>query len=359
MAALMACAKAGAQGRDLADRPELSELGPLLASAREHGCLSVVAAPLLSLPGLPPELTALLDRALARAWAAHEVTAANLGPILRQAAEVGIRVVVYKGAAQAARYYAKPWVRPMADVDLLVGKDDDARLATLLAAHGFRRRSTPGRAVTESLGGYEHSYVAPTPGARVLDVHTAPTQPARYRLPVDEMIERARPGTMFGAPVRFLIPEDELLVMAVNQAYDHFRMGFLRHLDAWLISQHANVDWSALARAARAVGAATATWLTLSTAHRLADVPVDAGALAAIEPSRSRRAWLRALLDDDHSGEPRWSLPRRIEQLLLLYPVMDGPAGFARFVAHHGALRVLDAADQLIHRVRRRDRPQP
>ena len=307
--------------------------------------------PLRSLRNCPAELASELDRIQSAAWAVHAITAAAIGPVLEQASEQGITVVVYKGAAQAARYYKQPWTRSMADVDLLVRDDQKERLYEILAARNFRGRFTPGRVLTERVS-HERSFVPPTPGARVLDIHTSPTPPARYRLPVDDMIARSVPGTLFDAPVRFLTAEDELLVMAVNQAYDHFRMGFVRYLDAWLISSRLVVDWKSLVKVAQLAGAATTTWLTLSNAKRVAGVDVPAEVLDEIEPSLVRRGWLRALLDTGGWGDPRFVLPRRIEQLLLVYPVIDRPLTFVGFLTHHGRLRLLDAFQVLSEKVR-------
>jgi hypothetical protein len=282
------------------------------------------------------------------------LTVASIGPVLLQASDEKITVVVYKGAAQAARYYQEPWMRAMADVDILVGEGQQHRLYEILSSRGFRLRFTPGRVVTERVS-HERSYAPPTPGARAIDIHTAPTPPARYRLPVMDMISRSRPGTLFDAPVRYLTPEDELLVMAVNQAYDHFRSGFVRHLDAWLITNREPIDWDYLVTTARQAGAATTTWLTLSNAKRTAGVAVPQEVLDALEPSWPRRAWFKALLRTEGDGDPRFTLSRRIEQVLLVYPVIDRPRDFARFVAVHGGLRLLDVGQAIINHYVRRD----
>jgi hypothetical protein len=158
------------------------------------------------------------------------------------------------------------------------------------------------------------------------------------------MLHRAQPGTLFGAPARFLTAADELLVMAANQAHDHYRFGLLRYLDAWLIVERSAVDWEALITTAHAAGVATATWMTLANARRFTGAAVPERVLERLQPSGLRRAWLRGTIDLRVSGEPRYALPRRLEQLLLLYPTLDQPRHFVRFAAVHGALRLLDGA---------------
>jgi hypothetical protein len=346
---LIEYAKAGAAGIEAPVLRETPDPHELVAAARGQRCLALVAAPLRALPRCPPDLMRDLERVEAKAWARYMVTAAAIGPILRQAADDGLTIVVYKGAAQAERYYAQPWTRSMADVDLLVSERDRELLCNILSSQGFRLLTTPGRAFSVRAS-HERAYVPPAPGALGLDVHVSPAPPSRYPLPVTEMIARSSRGLVFDAPVRFLAPEDELLVTAVNQAYDHYRRGLLRYLDAWLVTQHAEVDWARLVRAARATDAAGATWLMLSNARRLAGVAVPDETLAALQPSTVRQAWMRALLNTEGAGlgEPRFSMPRRAEQLLLVYPFIDRPGRFVRFAALHGGLRLLDAGQKIV-----------
>lgn len=347
---LVSLAKAAARG-DETPGVATEDFASLVVQARALRCLPLVAEALSTLPNCPRELTGELERSTSGAWAVHMMTHASFGPILSEAFDSGIAVVVYKGAAQASRYYRHQFGRPMLDIDLLVSRDQEAAFHQILFARGFQLLVTPGRSWTSQVG-YESTFTSPVSGARTIDVHTAPTPPARYPMPIARMLARSVSGTLFDAPVRFLAPEDELLVMAVNQAYDHFRSGFIRLLDAWLITTQEVVDWDRLVYDARVAGAGTALWLTLLSARRVACAPVPQKALDRLKPDWFRRTWLEALLDTDDQCEPRHQAHRRIEQLLLAYPLIDRPLGFARFTAYHGGLRLLDFAQQAVDRLR-------
>jgi len=350
--ALVRCAKAGAWSARAPQLAPLPDWGALVEGARAQHALAIVGRALRALPDCPAALREELERIDTGCWATLTVTSATVGPMLARAAAAGIRVVVYKGAAQAARYYDEPWGRAMSDVDLLVRPEDAARLHALLAGAGFAiLASPPGRRWT-ARASHERTFIPPAPGARMLDVHTAPAPPARYRFAVEEMVARATAGTLFDAPVHFLAPEDELVVMAANQAYDHFRFGLLRFLDAWLVIERSTIDWDQLVSVAEGAGAAAAAWLTLANARRIAGASVPDAVLARLRPPPARRIWLEALLDTSGSGEPRSALPRRLEQLLLVYPTVDRARDFVRFATHHGGLRALDAADELWRRLR-------
>lgn len=341
--ALIRCAKAAAWNAGAPPLEQLPAPETLVEAARAQHALAIVGRSLRALSSCPPSLRDELERIDRGAWATHVVTAASLGPVLAEAAAAGLRVVVYKGAALAARLYDEPWTRAMTDVDVLIGAPQAAHFHDLLARHAFTPLATsPGRTWSVKAS-HERTFVPAAPGARLIDVHTAPAQPARYQFAVDEMLARSEPGRLFEAPVYFLTAADELLVMAANQAHDHYRLGLLRYLDAWLLTTRAAVDWEALLTTARTAGVATAAWLTLTNASRVAGAVVPATVLEALRPPPLRGAWLRAALDLDDSGEPRHALPRRLEQLLLLYPTLDRPGDFIRFAAVHGARRILDA----------------
>ncbi|MEP6651733.1 MAG: nucleotidyltransferase family protein [Myxococcales bacterium] len=344
--ALMSCAKAGATACPAVVPPKQSAAA-LAQAGRRLRCLSLVAGPISHLPQCPPELSDQLARVLVGTWATYTLTAASVTPVLDQARAAGIKVVVYKGAAQAARYYVDPSARPMTDIDLLVADQDKGGIREILERNRFRMLSTPGRDWTAKVS-HEYTFAPPIDGSRMIDVHTSPTPPARYHLPVTAMLARSTPGVLFGVPVQFLMAEDELIVMATNQAFDHFRSGFVRFLDAWLITTRIAIDWDVVAENARAAGAAAAAWLTLTLAEQIAGVPVPRAVLTRLRPPLARRLWLAALLDTRGMGEPRRQLSRRLEQLLLVYPLIDDTRGFLRFAGFHGRLRLLDASQQLM-----------
>jgi hypothetical protein len=311
----------------------------LLALGREHRFLPLLA------PLLAPRLAAAdaeeVNGLAAAAWASYELTAATLGPLFERAHARGIRLVVYKGAAHAARLYHEPWRRQMQDVDLLVPASDWAAAEDLATSAGYRLIVTPRRSRSVELG-YEKTLVHARPGVRMIDLHIAPAPPLRHPFDPARLFARARPAQVFGAPVLVLALEDELVISAVNQAYDHFRVSLLRAVDGALLMARGPVDWAALIEAAGEAQARTATWLTLRWIQEVAGGEVPATVLQSLHPPRGRTVWLSALLGAARPS-PRFRFPRRIEQLLLTYPLMDHASTFWSYTARHSARRLIDA----------------
>lgn len=315
----------------------------LMAIGRANRCLPLLAPylePLLvSQEGLGREL-AELARAV---WASYELTAATLAPLFRELHTRSIAVIVYKGAAQAARYYREPWRRQMQDIDLLLDPEGMTVVGELLESAGYRLLLTPSRMRTAEVS-HERTFVTDRAGVRMVDLHTFPAPPFRHPFDRPGLFARARPGQVFGAPVRFLAVEDELVVSAVNQAYDHFRGSLLRAVDGALMIGGQSVDWDAVARGAAEAQARVATWMTLRWMRDVAGAQIPVEALKLLEPAPARRAVLRvALRSDGGRPAPRFHLHRRLEQTLLTLPLMDRPATFAAYVGRHGVWRTIDA----------------
>lgn len=333
------CCRA-AQG--LSELPESipdADVATLLAIGREHRCLPLLA-PLV--PRAPTPVARELEQLVQATWASYELTVATLGPVLERAHAMGVRVVVYKGAAHAARWYREPWRRQMQDVDMLLEPEGLRVMQRLLAAAGYQDLIMPRRARSTELS-HERSMVNQTAGVRMVDLHVHPAPPLRYPFDREQMFSRARPLQIFGAPALVLCDEDELIVASVNQAYDHFRGSLLRAVDGTLMIARRAIDWELVLAAADQAEARAATWLTLRWMRDLAGADVPGTVVASLRPSLARTAWLAALLGPPERPWPRFSLPRRLEQALLTFPLMDHPSTFLSYTARHSGRRLIDA----------------
>jgi hypothetical protein len=138
---------------------------------------------------------------------------AFVAPLLRRLRCAGIRVTCFKGIGVAHRVgvYARPELRLVGDVDVLLGSADLVRAVELAAALGF---TTSRRTVLPP-----HHYQLPLTHPRhgLLELHTD-----LYRdLPagtIDTMLARTEPIEVYGAPAEILCDADLWLVCAVHLA---------------------------------------------------------------------------------------------------------------------------------------------
>ena len=117
---------------------------------------------------LPEALTGAIRRARMVVAVRQALTDRQLQALGATAQQLGIPVVLVKGAAAAAAY-PEPWMRPYGDIDLLVDPSDAARLLEALKAQGY--------SYAESAEGHRAWHFPPLvpasrQGARI-EVHTA------------------------------------------------------------------------------------------------------------------------------------------------------------------------------------------
>lgn len=161
---------------------------------------------------------------------------------------LGIEFLVLKGGWLAWHAYPYPGLRPMRDLDLLVGPNDALRVQSALLAMGFE-------GTADSLAAnyaIEHEKHLPplrsaTHGINV-EIHlrlyhkgTAPDQADEY---LHDLMKRQIMEPLGGNEVRYLSVTDTLLHLIVHAAYDHhFNNGPVLIDDiAQILKVHA-VDW--------------------------------------------------------------------------------------------------------------------
>ncbi len=131
---------------------EIEEWDALLAVAQRHGM-----GPLLywhmrgARVPLPQEVLYTLSGTFVRHRHANQVRTRVLGQVLEAFAAVGIEAVVVKGGALSHLLYPEPTLRPMSDVDLLIGRQELLRARQTLVELGMSAPLPPGGESDKSL----------------------------------------------------------------------------------------------------------------------------------------------------------------------------------------------------------------
>jgi Uncharacterised nucleotidyltransferase len=196
-------------------------------------------------------------------------------------AATGAVFVCLKGFANAHRYYADPQVRIVGDLDILVRREDLARVAWALAEAGFR--AVP----TRNLFGFlpEASFVpVVSPDRQVwLDLHVEPDAwPAELGLDADRLFAGAARFTAGGTTHLAPSHEHAMVLIVTNLAKDRFGPEGMRKVaDAFmLLGAVPGLDWQEVARIlarggfSRAFAATTALLAGLGVPGRLLPQPL-------------------------------------------------------------------------------------
>lgn len=195
-------------------------------------------------------------------------------------------VIVLKGAHLARHVYENPALRAMADIDLLLRREDLSaafRAATELGYRparkiridrNFRRRHLPRMTKTDAFP---------------VELHWRIDHAEEAKIPPDELWERAVETEYAGVPALSLAPEDLLLHLCEHTATQHAFEAGLRDLcdiDQTVRRHAATLDWPALAARAERWQMKTAAWLALDFAASLLKTPIPEEPLASLRPRR-------------------------------------------------------------------------
>jgi Uncharacterised nucleotidyltransferase len=172
----------------------------------------------------------------------------QLREVLEELRDVGIPVILLKGAHLAEIVYGEPALRPMSDLDLLVKKGDLLRTWQLLLGLGYSPLS-----VSDEPDYEQHHHIRPVckAGAIPIEIHHTIEPPgASFAINIDHFWSRAQDAVVAGVQARVLCPEDLLLHLCLHSAYNHrFQVRMLQLWDIAVSIRHYDrrIDWQRLA----------------------------------------------------------------------------------------------------------------
>lgn len=238
-------------------------------------------------------------RALAPAyhasWSRFQVQLTAAERVLASLHAEGVRTLLLKGLPLALGVYARPALRAMADVDVLVAPDDRDAAARLLARQGYRALRHPGAGELAAM----HSVGLIGPDGSTVDLHWYALQECCHPGADADLWERAVPCGVGSVEALSPSPEGLLLTALAHGVRWSGEPPARFAADAvTLLRRHGRtLDWDRLRAEARRrrlsfLLAATLSWLAWELA---APVPAEAlGGLAADGASRGERAELWA-----------------------------------------------------------------
>jgi hypothetical protein len=204
--------------------------------------------------------------------------------------EAGCSPVVLKGAAVAYSRYVRPEFRSFADLDLLLLPDELGRANLALLAAGF-----DDSAAFPMPDGHHHLPPLFAPHREiVVELHSTVFE-ARcpFAISITEWIARAEPTTILGQSVRMLSATDALLHTCAHLSYGHSYLRYpLRSLtDILALTQHGDVEWSALVRRAHLAQMNGAVVWPLAVARAWLGAPIPTSVIQQLLPAQPLR-WL-------------------------------------------------------------------
>jgi len=179
---------------------------------------------------LPDALRAALLRQAGRrrlAQARALIMTRALGALCRVMGDEAF--VVLKGADYMWRLYARPELRPMQDIDILVPRGRVDAVCQRLLAGGLQPRPPAGPAQAAP-SYYERAFLL---GDVIVEVHHSFLQRSRLRVDYDAVWSRRRPGPAAAPGAGRLDDVDAVAYHALALAKDEFSAALIRYVDWW------------------------------------------------------------------------------------------------------------------------------
>lgn len=265
-------------------------------------------------------------------------------------ASVRVRALAVKGVALASSEYSPPWARPMADIDLLLGPSDVARVTAALATAGWQVLRDPARPLSSAL--LETLVVAPPPLSRIpVELHASLDKVVPRPIDIGALFARGRP---FEEAEWVWIPgrEDHLLLVALHLAADEFN-----HLPGFAdleVLLRPGLDMGAVVERAKAWRATTAVYLALRTLEALGGPHVAPELLTALEPSRLRRVLLSRVFQPSRWPVTGGAISLGVPWILRQTLIRDDRSNWLRGLARYAGIRVRERAEGAVVRARPR-----
>jgi len=204
----------------------------------------------------------------------------HLGRILETFQAAGIQTIPLKGACLAEHVYGDISLRPMGDLDLLVGTGDlGAALETIRTL-----RFTATSAANVAVGGTSSPHLPPmlAPDGTVVELHwtiVSPGYASRFTQDdLDGLWSRSRAATIAGVSSRTLSPTDLLLHLSIHMSAQHrFDGAGLRALVDIAETIHSfqkDLDWDAFVARANQWGVSAGIKVALLLVREWTDAAV-------------------------------------------------------------------------------------
>ncbi len=234
--------------------------------------------------------------------------------------EAGIEAVAMRGLVLAHQLYPDPGLRPMKDVDILVGPDVSDRLRSAMSAHGHEPTRELRSQIVYTIDGIE------------FEMHLLLLTAKRYRH-IFEAAEflgsRVKLKTREG-DIYQLSPEYELIELVAHAFVHHELQGFMRVVDIALAMKDPGLDWEFIARWCDEKRLTRMYLFTLSFINELFRLSLDAKLKVFKKPQPARlRSVFRSYYVQYFGGDGPMHYIRRF--MLLMYVAESPEVKFKQF----------------------------
>ena len=272
---------------------------------------------------------------------AHQLRAeATLKKAQELLAEKGIRILVLKGPHLGNTVYDSPADRLYGDLDVLVRSVDFESSVNALLENGFQpfAYNTFAPQIQRDFKHWEFR----SPLGIVVELHRWLSGHDRYTVDMDGLFARAESFRFGGVDALGLAPEDLLLHLCLHMGTSYFSVIERKHIrDIALLIRKRPIAWPVFLRRTGRAGARAIAYYSLLAAKKQDSASIPDEVMKTLCPMRARRWWIEKHVDA--ASFPVYRFPEHSMKRIkkgLLFPLMDKPGQWLKFVWRIGVLRI-------------------
>jgi len=231
-----------------------------------------------------------------------------LHSILMESDVCGVTVMPLKGSLLINEYYINPAMRPMADIDILISEDDEARMGKIMASIGYHLELDIPRHKIYLSNTHISSMIGEHPdNPLAIEVHTKICCSIGFDLYdiTKHIWGNAEPGFL-GFKLAMKPTRSMLLMHLFIHAVHHQYNGSLRAIQLYDIFRIAGViditDWTMISRIIESLGCEKLIYVAITMADDFMPIPVPDFVLNSLREKTPNKLkdLLKALSSDDY-----------------------------------------------------------
>ncbi|MCA9181447.1 MAG: nucleotidyltransferase family protein, partial [Planctomycetales bacterium] len=195
---------------------------------------------------LTGELAGQLRLAQRNAWVQSQIHTNVASQVIELLDSSGIKGILLKGAALSNYVYASPRLRPSADIDLLVEREEISRALELCVENGWISDLRFPNKPVDFVAGHAVTLVSPAPHIVELDVHWRITEWTNCEVALQQIRARALSIGIAGKPAFAIGPADCLVHICAHGANWNEISPIRWVADAVMLLRRTNIDWDHL-----------------------------------------------------------------------------------------------------------------
>jgi len=213
--------------------------------------------------------------------------------LLKTANSKHIVIIPFKGFALIQTLYHNPALRTMADIDILVKKEDTEKLRTIFMESGYAENKAH---IGHNITVFIKHFLSNIP--IIIEIHDTIVPPRPYKLNLPDLWNRAQEKIINNEKIFYLSPEDTFLSLALHLRRHTRRLTlkFILDIAELLNAEGEKLDWHYIIVSAKNNRIVTTIYCSIYLAKELLGASASIGILNNFKPNVIKCTLMRYII---------------------------------------------------------------